>query len=85
MSFEYNDEIVVLDCGLCSRRGVFVITCRARVTYLRERRENVRLLHSPPRGPLGGLPTSCPTRAPVYASTLRAGGLLGGKIRSTAQ
>jgi ribonuclease J len=84
--FEYEDEIVVIDCGLMFPEeemfGVdFVVPD---VTYLRERRDRVKafLITHAHEDHVGGLPYVLPyfPGVPVYASTL-ARGLLGGKIK----
>ena len=84
--FEYGNEIVVIDCGLMFPEhemfGVdFVVPD---VTYLRERRDNVKafLITHAHEDHVGGLPFVLPyfPGVPIYASTL-ARGLLGNKIK----
>jgi ribonuclease J len=84
--FEYEDEIVVIDCGLMFPEeemfGVdFVVPD---ITYLKERRDRVKafLITHAHEDHVGGLPYVLPffPGVPVYASTL-ARGLLGGKIK----
>jgi ribonuclease J len=84
--FEYGDDIVVIDCGLMfpdeEMFGIDLVV--PDVTYLRERRENVRafLITHAHEDHVGGLPYALPEfpGVPVYASTL-ARGLLGNKIK----
>ena len=84
--FEYGDDIVVLDCGLMfpdeEMFGIDLVI--PDVTYLRERREQVRafLITHAHEDHVGGLPYILPDfpGVPIYASTL-ARGLLGNKIK----
>src|SRR6188508_2261777 len=84
--FEYGDEIVVIDCGLAfpdeEMFGIDLVV--PDVTYLKERRENVRafLITHAHEDHVGGLPYVLPEfpGVPIYASTL-ARGLLGNKVR----
>ncbi|MFL5779609.1 MAG: ribonuclease J [Chloroflexota bacterium] len=84
--FEYGDDIVVIDCGLMfpdeEMFGIDLVV--PDVTYLRERRANVRafLITHAHEDHVGGLPYVLPEfpGVPVYASTL-ARGLLGNKIK----
>jgi ribonuclease J len=84
--FEYGDDIVVIDCGLMfpdeEMFGIDIVI--PDVTYLRERREQVRafLITHAHEDHVGGLPYILPDfpGVPVYASTL-ARGLLGSKIK----
>jgi ribonuclease J len=84
--FEYDDDIVVIDCGLMfpdeEMFGIDLVI--PDVTYLRERREKVRafLITHAHEDHVGGLPYILPEfpGVPVYASTL-ARGLLGNKIK----
>lgn len=84
--FEYDDEIVVIDCGLMFPEeemfGVdFVVPD---VTYLRQRQHMVKafLITHAHEDHIGGLPYILPyfPGVPIYASTL-ARGLLGIKIK----
>jgi ribonuclease J len=83
---EYGDDIVVIDCGLMfpdeEMFGIDLVV--PDVTYLRERRANVRafLITHAHEDHVGGLPYILPNfpGVPVYASTL-ARGLLGIKIK----
>jgi ribonuclease J len=84
--FEYGDDIVVVDCGLMfpdeEMFGIDLVV--PDVTYLRERRSNVRafLITHAHEDHVGGLPYILPDfpGVPVYASTL-ARGLLGNKFK----
>ena len=84
--FEYGDDIVVIDCGLMfpdeEMFGIDLVI--PDVTYLRERREQVRafLITHAHEDHVGGLPYILPDfpGVPIYASTL-ARGLLGIKIK----
>ncbi len=84
--FEYGDDIVVIDCGLMfpdeEMFGIDLVV--PDVTYLKERRENVRafLITHAHEDHVGGLPYVLPEfpGVPIYASTL-ARGLLGNKIK----
>jgi ribonuclease J len=84
--FEYGSDIVVVDCGLMfpdeEMFGIDLVI--PDVTYLRERRENVRafLITHAHEDHVGGLPYVLPDfpGVPIYASTL-ARGLLGNKVR----
>ncbi len=84
--FEYGDDIVVIDCGLMfpdeEMFGIDLVI--PDVTYLRERREQVRafLITHAHEDHVGGLPYILPDfpGVPIYASTL-ARGLLGNKIK----
>ena len=84
--FEYGDDIVVIDCGLMfpdeEMFGIDLVV--PDVTYLKERRENVRafLITHAHEDHVGGLPYVLPEfpGVPVYASTL-ARGLLGVKFK----
>jgi ribonuclease J len=84
--YEYDDEIVVIDCGLMFPEeemfGIDLVV--PDVTYLRERREKVKafLITHAHEDHVGGLPYVLPDfpGVPVYASTL-ARGLLGNKIK----
>ncbi|MBI3751548.1 MAG: ribonuclease J [Chloroflexi bacterium] len=84
--FEYGDDIVVIDCGLMfpdeEMFGIDLVI--PDVTYLRERRDNVRafLITHAHEDHVGGLPYILPEfpGVPVYASTL-ARGLLGNKVK----
>ncbi len=84
--FEYGDDIVVIDCGLMfpdeEMFGIDLVV--PDVTYLRERRDNVRafLITHAHEDHVGGLPYVLPNfpGVPVYASTL-ARGLLGTKVK----
>ncbi|MEX2547237.1 MAG: ribonuclease J [Chloroflexota bacterium] len=84
--YEYGDEIVVVDCGLMFPEeemfGIDLVV--PDVTYLRERRENVKafLITHAHEDHVGGLPYVLPyfPGVPIYASTL-ARGLLGNKIK----
>jgi ribonuclease J len=84
--FEYQDDIVVVDCGLMfpdeEMFGIDLVI--PDVTYLRERRDKVRafLITHAHEDHVGGLPYVLPDfpGVPVYASTL-ARGLLGSKVR----
>jgi ribonuclease J len=84
--FEFGDDIIVVDCGLMfpdeEMFGIDLVI--PDVTYLRERREQVRaffITHAP-EDHVGGLPYVLPSfpGVPIYASTL-ARGLLGNKIK----
>ncbi|HUP83816.1 MAG TPA: ribonuclease J [Candidatus Limnocylindria bacterium] len=84
--FEYEDEIVIIDCGLMFPEeemfGVdFVVPD---IQYLKERRDRVKafLITHAHEDHVGGLPYVLPNfpGVPIYASTL-ARGLLGGKIK----
>jgi ribonuclease J len=83
---EYGDDIVVIDCGLMfpdeEMFGIDLVI--PDVTYLRERRANVRafLITHAHEDHVGGLPYILPNfpGVPVYASTL-ARGLLGIKVK----
>jgi ribonuclease J len=83
---EYGDDIVVIDCGLMfpdeEMFGIDLVI--PDVTYLRERRANVRafLITHAHEDHVGGLPYILPAfpGVPVYASTL-ARGLLGIKVK----
>ena len=84
--FEYGEDIVVIDCGLMfpdeEMFGIDLVV--PDVTYLRERRANVRafVITHAHEDHVGGLPYVLPDfpGVPIYASTL-ARGLLGNKIR----
>jgi ribonuclease J len=84
--FEYGSDIVVVDCGLMfpdeEMFGIDLVV--PDVTYLRERRSNVRafLITHAHEDHVGGLPYILPDfpGVPVYASTL-ARGLLGNKFK----
>ncbi|HVA87841.1 MAG TPA: ribonuclease J [Candidatus Saccharimonadales bacterium] len=84
--FEYGEDIVVVDCGLMfpdeEMFGIDLVV--PDVTYLRERRANVRafVITHAHEDHVGGLPYVLPDfpGVPIYASTL-ARGLLGNKIR----
>ncbi len=84
--FEYGDDIIVVDCGLMfpdeEMFGIDLVV--PDVTYLKERRENVRafLITHAHEDHVGGLPYVLPEfpGVPVYASTL-ARGLLGVKFK----
>jgi ribonuclease J len=84
--YEYDDEIVVIDCGLMFPEeemfGIDLVV--PDVTYLRERREKVKafLITHAHEDHVGGLPYVLPAfpGVPIYASTL-ARGLLGNKIK----
>jgi ribonuclease J len=84
--FEYDDDIVVVDCGLMfpdeEMFGIDLVI--PDVTYLRENRDKVRafLITHAHEDHVGGLPYILPyfPDVPVYASTL-ARGLLGIKIK----
>jgi ribonuclease J len=86
MVFEWDDEIVVVDCGLMfpeeEMYGIDLVV--PDVTYLRERREKVKafLITHAHEDHVGGLPYVLPgfPGVPVYASTL-ARGLLANKFR----
>ena len=84
--FEYGSDIVVVDCGLMfpdeEMFGIDLVI--PDVTYLRERREDVRafVITHAHEDHVGGLPYVLPgfPGVPIYASTL-ARGLLGNKIK----
>jgi ribonuclease J len=84
--FEYGDDIVIVDCGLMfpdeEMFGIDLVV--PDVTYLKERRENVRafIITHAHEDHVGGLPYILPSfpQVPIYASTL-ARGLLGNKVR----
>ncbi len=84
--FEYGDDIIVVDCGLMfpdeEMFGIDLVV--PDVTYLRERRENVRafVITHAHEDHVGGLPYVLPDfpDVPVYASTL-ARGLLSVKVK----
>ncbi len=84
--FEYEDDIVVVDCGLMfpdeEMFGIDLVV--PDVTYLREQRERVRafLITHAHEDHIGGLPYVLPyfPEVPVYASEL-ARGFLGIKVK----
>jgi ribonuclease J len=84
--FEYEDDIVVIDCGLMfpdeEMFGIDLVV--PDVTYLKENRSKVKafLITHAHEDHVGGLPYVLPEfpGVPVYASTL-ARGLLGNKIK----
>jgi ribonuclease J len=84
--FEYEDDIVVVDCGLMfpdeEMFGIDLVI--PDITYLKERRANVKafLITHAHEDHVGALPYVLPEfpGVPVYASTL-ARGLLGNKIK----
>jgi ribonuclease J len=84
--FEYDDDIVVIDCGLMfpdeEMFGIDLVI--PDITYLKERRANVKafLITHAHEDHVGALPYVLPEfpGVPVYASTL-ARGLLGNKVK----
>ena len=84
--FEYDDDIVVVDCGLmfpdAEMFGIDLVI--PDITYLRENRDKLRafVITHAHEDHVGGLPYILPEfpGVPIYASTL-ARGLLGNKIK----
>ncbi len=78
MVYEYNDDIIIVDCGIMFPRGEmygvdFIIP---NVAYLEERKDKIRgiLITHGHEDHIGGIPYIWPrVQAPIYATKLTAG------------